>query len=188
MNILLIDNYDSFTWNLYQLLLKAGADKVSVVKNDEVTPNQISDADALVLSPGPGLPDEAGLMKEIIFKYAERKKMLGICLGHQAIAEVFDARLLHADEIFHGTSTKLEIREQEFIFRDLPENVVVGRYHSWVVDDEKFPKVLQITATDEKGVIMAFRHKLLDITGMQFHPESILTPLGEKMIRNWMSY
>ena len=186
MKIILIDNYDSFTWNLHQLLLKAGAKEVIVIENDKVTDDAIDLADAIVFSPGPGLPDEAGRMKEIIKKYAARKKMLGICLGHQAIAEVFGAKLEHADEIFHGTSTHLRIFERTTIFRDLPEVVLAGRYHSWIVSNKGFPEVLQILATDEKGVIMAFRHQLLNISGVQFHPESILTPLGEKMMRNWM--
>jgi anthranilate synthase component 2 len=186
MKILLIDNYDSFTWNLHHTLLKAGANVVNVVKNDAVEDEQAFNADAVVFSPGPGLPEEAGRMKEIIRLLSGTKKMLGICLGHQAIAEVFGAGLIHADEIFHGTSTKLEIKERSFVFRNLPAKVFVGRYHSWVVSTEDFPEALQITATDEKGVIMAFRHRSLEITGVQFHPESILTPLGEKMIRNWM--
>ncbi|MEI6059645.1 MAG: aminodeoxychorismate/anthranilate synthase component II [Bacteroidota bacterium] len=186
MKILLIDNYDSFTWNLRQLLLEAGAEGVEVVKNDAVNDTQVHKADALVFSPGPGLPHEAGRMKELINSFAGSKKILGICLGHQAIAEVFGARLIHADEICHGTSTKLDIKEKYGIFSDLPGDVLVGRYHSWVVDDKCIPEALRVTAYDEKGVIMALRHVELDVTGLQFHPESILTPLGEKMIRNWM--
>jgi len=187
MNILLIDNYDSFTWNLHQLLLKSGCKKVTVVKNDEVYIDQFEDADALVFSPGPGLPAEAGSMKSIIKQYSGQKKILGICLGHQAIAEVYGARIVPATEIFHGTSTELDIIERTHIFSGMPEIVKVGRYHSWVVSTENFPDSLLITATDHKGVIMAFRHKTEDTTGVQFHPESILTPLGEKMIRNWIS-
>jgi anthranilate synthase component 2 len=186
MKIVLIDNYDSFTWNLHQLLLKAGALEVVVIENDKVTDDDIESANAIVFSPGPGLPEEAGRMKEIIKKYSSRKKMLGICLGHQAIAEVFGATLEHADEIFHGTSTKLRIFERNSIFRDLPDEVLAGRYHSWIVSSKGFPEVLQILATDEKGVIMAFKHQILNITGVQFHPESILTPLGEKMMSNWI--
>ncbi len=186
MRILLIDNYDSFTWNLYQLLLKAGAGTIEVVKNDQVFPDHISRADAIVFSPGPGLPEEAGNMKEIITQQPGRKKMLGICLGHQAIAEVFGASLIQSDVIFHGTATMLTILEPAYFFKEMPESVVAGRYHSWVVNSVNFPTELLVTATDEKGVIMALRHKTLDITGVQFHPESILTPLGEKMIRNWI--
>jgi len=188
MHILLIDNYDSFTWNLHQLLVKAGVKNIVVVKNDMVIPQQIISADAIVFSPGPGLPNEAGMMKETIRNYAGTKKMLGICLGHQAIAEVFGASLVQADKIFHGTASPLHILEQTSIFSNVPENVLVGRYHSWVVDTYGFPKELLITATDHKGVIMALRHKTMDITGVQFHPESILTPAGEKMMRNWMRY
>jgi anthranilate synthase component II len=188
MRILLIDNYDSFTWNLHQLLLNAGAGEIDVLKNDQDSAGLISKADAIVFSPGPGLPSDAGFMKEIIIQNAGSKKMLGICLGHQAIAEVYGAKLLHADEIFHGTATLLTILEPKYLFSNLPEMVSAGRYHSWVVDTLNFPSELLITATDEKGVIMALRHKTLDITGVQFHPESILTPLGEKMIRNWLEY
>jgi anthranilate synthase component II len=188
MRILLIDNYDSFTWNLHQLLLKSGAGSIEVVKNDLVQNKLIEQCDAIVFSPGPGLPHEAGRMKEIIKDYASVKKMLGICLGHQAIAEVFGAMLVQADEIFHGTATRLQILERDFLFRDIPENVLGGRYHSWVVSSENFPQELLVTAKDEKGVIMALRHKKLSITGVQFHPESILTPLGVQMIRNWIKY
>lgn len=188
MRILLIDNYDSFTWNLHQLLLKAGAAHIEVVKNDQIVPANIMKADAMVFSPGPGLPSEAGLMKEMISTYAGRKKILGICLGHQAIAEVFGAGLLQADEIFHGTATPLRILEQKYLFSDILENEPVGRYHSWIVDSNNFPPELLVTATDHKGVIMALRHRTLDITGVQFHPESILTPAGEKMMRNWICH
>lgn len=188
MKVLLIDNYDSFTWNLHHLLVAAGLKHIQVIPNDKVQDNMIAEADALVFSPGPGLPDEAGQMKSIIRQNAGIKKMLGVCLGHQAIAEVCGAALVHADEINHGTSTSLEILERNYLFIDLPENVSVGRYHSWVVSPEKFPDELIITALDHKGNIMALRHKLFDITGVQFHPESILTPLGVKMIQNWLQY
>ena len=188
MQILLIDNYDSFTWNLHQLLVKAGADRIEVVKNDKVEPDQIEKADALVFSPGPGLPRDAGLMQETIRNYACRKRILGICLGHQAIAEVFGAGLIPADEIFHGMATPLWILEKKFLFQDIPDYTLVGRYHSWVVDASDFPPELIITATDPKGTIMALRHRNLDITGVQFHPESILTATGEKMMRNWLTY
>jgi anthranilate synthase component II len=187
MRILLIDNYDSFTWNLHHLIVDAGASAIDIIENDKVTPEMVEKADALVFSPGPGLPGEAGLMKSIIKGYAGRKKMLGICLGHQAIAEVFGASLLHADEIFHGTATQLVILEQDYIFCDMPGLIEAGRYHSWVVNPLSVPQELLVTAVDQAGVIMAIRHKTLDITGMQFHPESIMTPLGEKMIRNWIT-
>ncbi len=187
MRILLIDNYDSFTWNLHHLIVDAGVSVIDIIENDKVTPDMVEKADALVFSPGPGLPDDAGLMKSIIREFAGRKKMLGICLGHQAIAEVFGASLLHTDEIFHGTATQLVILEQDYIFRDMPPILEVGRYHSWVVNQGSVPEELLVTAVDQAGVIMAIRHKTLDITGMQFHPESIMTPLGEKMIRNWIT-
>jgi anthranilate synthase component 2 len=188
MKVLLIDNYDSFTWNLHHLLIEAGLENVQVATNDRIDDLMITTADALVFSPGPGLPDEAGQMKCIVRKYSGIKKMLGVCLGHQAIAEVFGASLIHADEIFHGTATRIEILEHDYLFRNLPEDVSVGRYHSWVVNPEQFPERLKITAIDSVGNIMAIRHRTLDITGVQFHPESIMTPLGVQMIRNWMHY
>lgn len=186
MRILLVDNYDSFTWNLYQLLQKAGAVTIDVLKNDTVLQKNIDWAEAIVFSPGPGLPSEAGQMMNIIRQNAGSKKMLGICLGHQAIAEVFGARLKQADEIFHGSATALTILESTHIFHGMKDNVLAGRYHSWVVDTNDFPDELLVTATDDKGTIMALRHKWMNISGVQFHPESILTPDGEIMMRNWL--
>ena len=186
MKLLLIDNYDSFTWNLHQLLMRAGSGDIVVVKNDRVLDSQLRTADAIVFSPGPGLPEAAGRMKEKIAEFAGRKKMLGICLGHQAIAEVFCATLIQADEIFHGTATKLITRENHYLFDGINEDTSVGRYHSWVVSNVDFPEDLIITAVDEKNTIMAIRHRMFDISGVQFHPESILTPAGERMMRNWM--
>lgn len=186
MKILLIDNYDSFTWNLYQQLEKAGASSISVIYNDKVSNKQVRDSDAIVFSPGPGLPSEAGMMPEIIRTYSGSKKMLGICLGHQAIAETFGAKLEQAGEIFHGSSSSLNILLDCKVFRNLQSGLQVGRYHSWIVSKTSFPAELEITATDQDGVIMALQHKTLDITGLQFHPESILTPAGIEMIKNWM--
>lgn len=186
MNILLIDNYDSFTWNLHQLLQQAGAYAVRVVKNDEVTDEDVANADALVFSPGPGLPWEAGAMKNIIKRYSEKKKMLGVCLGHQAIGEVFGTKTVPADKIYHGEQTELQFVTDDILFVDIPSNALVGRYHSWVIDKATFPDTLEITAVDKEGVIMAMRHKTLDIRGVQFHPESIMTPAGLQMMKNWL--
>jgi anthranilate synthase component 2 len=184
--LLLIDNYDSFTRNLYHLLLSAGAVGVNVVQNDKFSVRDIKQADALVLSPGPGLPSEAGQLKQLISEFSERKKMLGVCLGHQAIAETFGAQLIHSGKIVHGEASFLSISHHTGIFENLPSRVKVGRYHSWVVSPEQLPSQLEITATTGVDVIMAIRHKYFNINGLQFHPESILTPLGEKMIRNWL--
>ncbi len=186
MRILLIDNYDSFTWNLHQLLVQAGAEAVQVLKNDEVTDEDVHSADALVFSPGPGLPCEAGAMKNIIKTYAERKKILGVCLGHQAIGEVFGTKTVPADKIYHGEQTALQVLTDDLLFADIPSHSLVGRYHSWVIDKATFPDTLEITAVDKEGVIMAIRHKTLDIRGVQFHPESIMTPVGLQMIKNWI--
>jgi len=188
MKVLFIDNYDSFTWNLHHLIKMAGMTDIEIVANDRINESMIVEANAIVFSPGPGLPDDAGQTKNMIKKYAGRKKLLGVCLGHQAIAEVFGAEVVHADEIFHGTSTRLEILERDFIFKDMPEQVYVGRYHSWVVSPAGFPADLMVTAIDQKGVIMALRHKTMDVTGVQFHPESVMTPMGVKMIQNWMNF
>lgn len=186
MHILLIDNYDSFTWNLHQLLQQAGATRIDVVKNDEVADVDVKRADALVFSPGPGLPHQAGEMKNIISKHAGNKKMLGVCLGHQAIGEVFGAKVIPAPSIYHGEQTALHILYDDVIFKQVPQNTPVGRYHSWIVDKNGFPSDLEITATDGEGIIMAMRHTCFDITGIQFHPESIMTPAGLQMAQNWL--
>jgi len=186
MRLLLIDNYDSFTWNLFQLLKKAGVERIEVVKNDHFIQEQLDEADTLVFSPGPGLPSQAGLMNKIIALYAGSKRMLGVCLGHQAIGEVFGAQMVHSGSVFHGTSTPLQIIGHDRIFNNIPQNTLVGRYHSWIVSREKFPEPLLVTAIDAQGNIMAMRHKEFDITGVQFHPESFMTPLGLEMIRNWI--
>lgn len=187
MRILLIDNYDSFTYNLLHLLYTAGASEVVVQKNNKVTKRQISRSDALVFSPGPGLPSEAGLMKEIIEEYCSSKKMLGVCLGHQAIGEVFGAQIVHSGEIIHGEATQLHILDSSSLFKSIPEGSLVGRYHSWIIAKENFPSNLSITATDSKGVIMAIKHKEYNISGIQFHPESVMTPLGLIMMQNWLA-
>ncbi len=186
MHILLIDNYDSFTWNLHQLLRQAGASCIDVVKNDSITESQIAHADALVFSPGPGLPHQAGEMGNIIRRHADNKKMLGVCLGHQAIGEVFGAKIIPAPNIYHGEQTPLHIICNNGIFNQIPQYTLVGRYHSWIVDKKGLPLDLKITATDDKGIIMAMQHVHFDITGIQFHPESIMTPTGLQMIKNWM--
>ena len=183
--ILLIDNYDSFTYNLVHYLEELGA-QVTVRRNDKLSLEEVEAFSHIVLSPGPGIPDEAGLLKEIIATYAATKKILGVCLGQQAIAEVFGGRLENLSEVYHGIATPIKIIDpQATLFKDLPTEVVVGRYHSWVVS-EALPESLKVTARDHKGQIMAIEHKEYPVHAVQFHPESILTPSGKKMLANWL--
>jgi len=183
--ILLIDNYDSFTYNLVHYLEELGA-QVTVRRNDKLSIEEVAAFSHIVLSPGPGIPDEAGLLKEIISTYAATKKILGVCLGQQAIAEVFGGRLENLSEVYHGIATPIKIIDpQATLFKDLPTEVVVGRYHSWVVSED-LPESLKVTARDHKGQIMAIEHKDYPVHAVQFHPESILTPSGKKMLANWL--
>ncbi len=183
--ILLIDNYDSFTYNLVHYLEELGA-QVTVRRNDKLSLEEVEAFSHIVLSPGPGIPDEAGLLKEIIATYAATKKILGVCLGQQAIAEVFGGRLENLSEVYHGIATPIKIIDpQATLFQDLPTEVVVGRYHSWVVS-EALPESLKVTARDHEGQIMAIEHKEYPVHAVQFHPESILTPSGKKMLANWL--
>lgn len=186
MKTVIIDNYDSFTYNLVHLLKELDTE-VDVLRNDCFALQDLAAYDRIVLSPGPGIPREAGLMPEVIRTYAGQKPILGICLGHQAIGEAFGAKLCNLKNVFHGVQTPIRLREKEGIFKELPEEILVGRYHSWVIEKNGLPESLAITATDEEGHIMAIRHKHLDINGLQFHPESILTPQGRQILRNWLS-
>ncbi|WP_312556285.1 anthranilate synthase component II [Empedobacter brevis] len=185
MKILVIDNYDSFTYNLVHSLKKYAND-ITVVRNDGISLEEVNLYDKILLSPGPGIPDEANFLKPIIEKYAPTKSIFGVCLGQQAIGEVFGGTLLNTQEVFHGVKSDIEIIKDEILFKNLPQNLEVGRYHSWVVSNENFPEELEITAVGPKGEIMALRHKIYDVRGVQFHPESILTPFGDKMIKNWL--
>ncbi|GAA4318203.1 aminodeoxychorismate/anthranilate synthase component II [Pontixanthobacter gangjinensis] len=186
-NILVIDNYDSFVYNLVHYLEELDC-KVTVRRNDQLHIDDVEDYDKILLSPGPGIPDEAGLLKPIIEKYAATKSILGVCLGMQAIGEVFGGKLLNLDEVYHGVATKIELFvDDEYIFSGLDKELQVGRYHSWVVE-KNLPPVLQATSYDEKGEIMSLRHTEFDVRGVQFHPESVLTPEGKKMIKNWVTY
>jgi len=185
--VLVFDNYDSFTYNLVQMIERILQIKVDVVKNDEISLEEIGKYDKIVLSPGPGIPEEAGILLELIKKYAPTKSILGVCLGQQAIAEAFGGSLINLTEIFHGVATSAEIVKLETkIFKNLNSGMEVGRYHSWVVNPEGFPEELEITAVDKDGMIMALQHKTYDVHGVQFHPESILTPEGEVIIRNFL--
>lgn len=184
--VILIDNYDSFTYNLFQLLEEEGAE-VTVRRNDRFRLEDLDPYDKIVLSPGPGIPDEAGLLKSVIRRYAASKPMLGVCLGEQAIAEVFGARLYNLPQVFHGIQTPVQVVADDLLFHQLPLSFPVGRYHSWVVSDEGLPDCLEITARSPEGHIMALRHKTYDVHGIQFHPESILTPCGRRIIQNFLS-
>ena len=188
MKLIVIDNYDSFTYNLVYAVKKITGLPVDVVRNDEVNINEISGYDKIILSPGPGLPSEAGLLTEIIRVFAPSKSILGVCLGHQAIGEVFGGRLLNLTRVFHGVATHVKTTGNlSVLFKGIPESFNAGRYHSWIVDKENLPDCLEITSVDNEGMIMSLKHKELNVEGVQFHPESVLTPLGEKMIENWIN-
>ena len=185
--LLVLDNYDSFTFNLVHLLKEIGGRDVVVARNDKITISEVSTFDEIVLSPGPGIPLEAGIMPELVKTYASEKKILGICLGHQCIGEVFGGKLHNLARPVHGMATDCQVCvPEEILFAGLPSHFEVGRYHSWVVSRESFPDCLTITAEDANGQIMALRHKQYQVAGLQFHPESILTPLGKQMIENWL--
>ncbi len=185
--ILVIDNYDSFVYNLVHYLEELDC-HVVVKRNDKLDLEEAEDYDKILLSPGPGIPDEAGLLKPIIEKYAATKSILGVCLGMQAIGEVFGGTLNNLDDVYHGVATKIELFvDDEYIFEGLEKELQVGRYHSWVVD-KNLPDSLQATSYDKKGEIMSLRHKEFDVRGVQFHPESVLTPDGKKMIKNWVNH
>ena len=186
MKVLVIDNYDSFVYNLVHYL-EALDCTVHVVRNNQFEIELAADYDKILLSPGPGIPNEAGLLKEIIKTYGHNKSILGVCLGQQAIGEVYGGKLKNLDEVFHGVATQAQILvNDEPLFKDLGESIEIGRYHSWVVSEENFPDNLEITAVDASGQIMALRHREYDVRGVQFHPESVLTPKGKQIIKNWV--
>jgi anthranilate synthase component II len=186
-NILVFDNYDSFTYNLVHLVEKIINGKVTVYRNDEIPLEKINDFDKIILSPGPGIPEEAGLLLPLIKMYAPTKSIFGVCLGQQAIGQAFGANLVNLKDVYHGVATPVNIVSREGrLFKDLPDELEVGRYHSWVVEEQSLPAELTITARDEHGYIMGLQHTQYDVSGVQFHPESVLTPHGEKILRNWL--
>ena len=187
MKIVIIDNYDSFTYNLSHLVKELGAE-VTVYRNDQFTLNQLEVFDKIILSPGPGIPSEAGLLLDVIKTYAGRKPILGVCLGHQAIGEAFGAKLENLSQVYHGVASTIRQMDTDYIFDGLPRNIEVGRYHSWVVSTDNFPDSLEITAQSAEGQIMALRHRHYDIHGIQFHPESVLTPQGRQILENFISF
>ena len=187
MKLLVFDNYDSFTYNLVHLVKKVSNEiEVDVFRNDEIPLEKVAGYDKIILSPGPGIPSEAGLLLPLIKEYAASKPILGVCLGHQAIGEAFGGKLVNLSTVYHGISTPCKVEKATRLFDDLPGEITIGRYHSWVVSDEAFPEDLEITARDENGYIMALQHKIYDVQGVQFHPESVLTPDGETIMRNWL--
>lgn len=187
MRVLLLDNYDSFTFNLKHLIEKVSDYQVDVFKNDQIELVAIDKYQKIVLSPGPGLPKDAGIMSDLLKMYSHSKSILGVCLGMQAIAENFNSPLKNLETVYHGIATKIEINHQDKLFKNCPKSFFVGRYHSWVVDDQKISEELKVIAQDEKNLIMAIRHKRLNIYGVQFHPESILSQFGETIIHNWIN-
>ena len=192
MRILVFDNYDSFTYNLVHLVEKLTRTKVSVFRNDELPIERGKDFDKIILSPGPGIPSEAGMLLPLIKEYAASKSILGVCLGHQAIGEAFGRTLTNLSTVYHGLATPIHIKSEKSyqksrLFSGLPDSIQVGRYHSWVINETNFPAELEITARDANNYIMALQHTRYDIQGVQFHPESVLTPNGEKIIQNWLA-
>jgi len=191
MKILVFDNYDSFTYNLVHLVEKILHQKVEVYRNDQIALEQVKVYDKIILSPGPGIPEEAGLLLPLIKEYASSKSILGVCLGHQAIGEAFGGKLVNLSTVYHGVATLVKVNGsgsnvKSPLFAGLPDEIEVGRYHSWIVSDENFPTELEVTSRDENNYIMGLQHKKYDVQGVQFHPESVLTPEGEKIMRNWL--
>lgn len=187
MKIVIIDNYDSFTYNLSHLVKELGAD-VTVLRNDQFCMKDLEPYDKIILSPGPGIPSEAGLLLDVLKSYAGKKPILGVCLGHQAIGEYFGGKLENLSSVFHGVATEGSQFGNDYIFNSLSHRITMGRYHSWVVSKEGFPPCLEVTAESDEGQIMALKHKELDIHGIQFHPESVLTPEGSTIIKNWLKH
>lgn len=186
MKILVFDNYDSFTYNLVHLIKSMGYEEVDVYRNDKINLQDIAGYDKIILSPGPGIPSEAGLLLPLIKEYAPTKSILGVCLGHQAIGEAFGASLRNLEDVYHGVTTETKLSGKDYIFDGLNDTFEIGRYHSWIVDKHNLPDCLTVTAIDNNNQIMALKHKLYDIHGVQFHPESVLTPDGKTIIQNFL--
>ena len=186
--ILVFDNYDSFTYNLVHAVRKLGFTDIEVHRNDVLPLEEVKRFDKIILSPGPGIPSEAGLLLPLIKEYASTKSILGVCLGHQAITEAFGGKLINLKNVLHGVATPINIlKPNELLFKGMPQSIEVGRYHSWVSDRSSLPECLDITAEDAEGQIMAVTHKQFDVRGVQFHPESVLTPMGERLLDNWLN-
>jgi len=187
MKILIFDNYDSFTYNIVHAVRALGyGAKLEVHRNDKIALSDIKRFDKIILSPGPGIPSEAGILQPLIKEYAPSKSIFGVCLGEQAIGEVFGGSLKNLKDVYHGVSTPIIIKDDDYIFEGLPKTFEAGRYHSWIVAKENLPACIKVTAEDPQGAVMALRHTSYDVRGVQFHPESVLTPLGVKIIENWL--
>lgn len=188
MKILILDNYDSFTYNLVHMVEKITGNFPAVFRNDEISIEAVGNYDVIMLSPGPGIPDEAGILKDVIKRYAGIKPIFGVCLGLQAITEVFGGTIINLEDVFHGVATEMRITDKDaVIFKDVPETFLAARYHSWAATDAGFPEEIQVTARDEDGLIQAIQHKIFPISAVQFHPESILTAVGEQLLRNFIN-
>lgn len=187
MRLLVFDNYDSFTYNIVHALRQLGV-QPEVRRNDRITLDEISGFDKIIISPGPGIPSEAGILPQLLTRYASEKSILGVCLGHQAIGERFGARLRNLPQVWHGMKSKAVITTRDYLFDGMPDEFEIGRYHSWVVDRGSLPAELEVTAVSPDGEIMAMRHRTLDVKGVQFHPESILTPQGITIFENWLKH
>lgn len=186
MEILVLDNYDSFTYNLVHIIRELGY-KMDVIRNDKIKVDAVKKYDKILLSPGPGIPDEAGIMKDVLRTYGESKSILGVCLGHQGIAEVFGGSLINIPKVLHGVTSTVEVIEDDILFKGLPRKFTATHYHSWAVVKESLPKELKVTAINNEGLVMAIAHTSFDIRGVQFHPESIMTEHGKEIIKNWLT-
>lgn len=186
MKLLVLDNYDSFTYNLVHLIEKVSDISFEVIRNDKISLNEVNEFDKILLSPGPGLPKDAGIMPELLERFGPTKNILGVCLGLQAIGETYGATLKNLSTVFHGLATPIDVINEDLLFKNCPTTFTVGRYHSWVINNQPLPEQLQITAIDADGNIMAARHKTFNVRGVQFHPESILSEYGETMMKNWL--
>jgi anthranilate synthase component 2 len=186
LKLLILDNYDSFTYNLVHLVEKVSDISFEVYRNDEIALEKINSYDKIVLSPGPGLPKDAGVMPELLNHYSKNKSILGVCLGMQAIGEHFGGTLKNLQEVCHGQATPIFIKKRDILFNNCPDHFIVGRYHSWVINKDCFPSELEITSVDENSEIMSIAHKSLDVKAVQFHPESILSQYGEEIMKNWL--
>lgn len=186
--ILILDNYDSFTFNLVQLVQNNSQVDVSVKRNDKFSLENVKKYDGIILSPGPGVPNEAGLMPKVVESYHKTKPILGVCLGHQCLGEFFGAQLINLEKVFHGKATNINVTaKDDILYSEIPRNFTAGRYHSWVVDKESISEDITISALDDLGYVMSISHKNLPIYGVQYHPESVMTDLGQKIINNWLS-